>query len=273
MYDLGNQFHFDLNKAKTNPDSILTGNNYRISVLTERLVRIEYSKNGLFIDAPTQLVLCRNFPVPKFDVNEDSKYIELKTEYFKLTYKKNNPITSSSLKIQPTSSDDFWYYKHPEVRTYDASLVSLDSEKKYIKGIFSSSGFSSIDDSNSLLLDINGNFVKKQSNSLDIYVFVYKDDFDLALKDYFALTGRAPLIPRYALGNWWSKNYGYKEATLDKLFNRFEKEEIPIYYMFSHITFSYRTLLLNQCACYQSHLSYILSKFTGIAVNNSRVGY
>lgn len=88
MYDLGNQFHFDLNKAKTNPDSILTGNNYRISVLTERLVRIEYSKNGLFIDAPTQLVLCRNFPVPKFDVNEDSKYIELKTEYFKLTYKK-----------------------------------------------------------------------------------------------------------------------------------------------------------------------------------------
>lgn len=228
MYDLGNQFHFDLNKAKTNPDSILTGNNYRISVLTERLVRIEYSKNGLFIDAPTQLVLCRNFPVPKFDVNEDSKYIELKTEYFKLTYKKNNPITSSSLKIQPTSSDDFWYYKHPEVRTYDASLVSLDSEKKYIKGIFSSSGFSSIDDSNSLLLDINGNFVKKQSNSLDTYVFVYKDDFDLALKDYFALTGRAPLIPRYALGNWWSKNYGYKEAALDKLFNRFEKEEIPI---------------------------------------------
>jgi len=43
--------------------------------------------------------------------------------------------------------------------------------------------------------------------------------------------------------------------------------------MFSHITFSYRTLLLNQCARYQSHLSYILSKFTGIAVNNSRVGY
>lgn len=228
MYDLGKQFHFNFDKAKTNPNSIIQGANYRISVLTERLVRIEYNKSGIFVDTPTQLVLCRNFPVPKFELKQDSKFLEITTQYFKLTYTKNTPISSSSLKILLKDSETLWYYKHPEVRTYDASLISLDVENKYIKGIYSNDGISSVDDSNSLLIDINGNLIKRIEESIDIYVFAYKNDFNLALSDYFSLTGKAQLIPRYALGNWWSKNYAYNESTIYKLFNRFEKEQIPI---------------------------------------------
>ena len=76
------------------------------------------------------------------------------------------------------------------------------------------SGFSSIDDSTSLIMDVNGNFVKKPNTSFDIYVFMYKDDFDLALKDYITLTGKPQMLPRYALGNWWSKNVPYKDEEL-----------------------------------------------------------
>ena len=39
------------------------------------------------------------FGIPKFDVNQDSKYMEVTTKYFKLTYQKESPITSSNLKI------------------------------------------------------------------------------------------------------------------------------------------------------------------------------
>ena len=228
MYDLGMQFHFNLEQARSNPACIIKGNNYRFTILSERLIRIEYSSSGIFVDNPTQLVLNRNFSTPKYDLNQDSKYLELSTKYFKLAYTKESPITSSSLRISLIGTDAMWYYGHPEVKTYDGLFNSFEGKEKYSKGIYSLDGFSCIDDSNSLLLDVNGNFVKKPNNSVDLYVFMYKDDFDLALKDYIFLTGKPQLLPRYAFGNWWSKNYQYKEQELDRLFNRFEKEEIPI---------------------------------------------
>lgn len=228
MYDLGMQFHFNLEQAKANPQSIIKGKNYRFTILSERLIRIEYSSNGVFIDSPTQLVLCRNFSVPKFELNQDSKYLEISTKYFKLAYTKESPITSSSLRISLSGTELMWYYGHPEVKTYDASILNFEGKERYVKGIYSVEGFSSIDDSSSLLIDTNGNLIRKTNNSTDIYVFMYNEDFDLALKDYITLTGKPQMLPRYALGNWWSKNYAYKEDELKKLFNRFEKEEIPI---------------------------------------------
>lgn len=228
MYDLGVQFHFNMEMAKAKPEAIIKGNTFRFTILSERLIRIEYSKNGVFIDAPTELVLCRNFPVPKFDVQQDSKYLELTTKYFKLAYTKDVPITASSLRIALIGTESMWYYGHPEIKTYDGSLVSFDGKESYTKGLYSVEGFASIDDSNGMIIDPNGNLVKKPNDNLDIYVFMYNNDFDAALKDYFALTGKPQLVPRYALGNWWSKNYAYNEESLKKLFNRFEKEEIPI---------------------------------------------
>lgn len=229
MYNLGGQFLFNMEMARTNPASILKGENYRISILTERLIRIEYNPKGLFVDAPTQLAICRNFPIPRFSVNQDSKYMEVTSKNFKLTYSKGSSITNGSLKVFIEGTESVWYYNHPEVRTYDALLPNLDEPyKRFTKGIYSSEGFATIDDSSSLLLDVNGNFVKRPSDEIDLYLFIYKDDFNGALKDYFALTGKPPLIPRYALGNWWSKDYAYNENTLNKLFDRFERERIPI---------------------------------------------
>ncbi len=228
MYSLGRQFLFNMNRSKANPASIFKGTNYRITVLTERLIRIEYNRTGLFVDAPTQLVLCRNFNLPKIDVNQDNKYLEITSKYFKLTYVKENIVNSGNLKIYLNNTDSVWYYNHPEVRTYDGLINSLDDNKRFDKGLYSSEGFTSINDSNSLILDINGNFLKRPSEGVDIYVFMYGDDFSLALKDYFALTGNPPLIPRYALGNWWSKDYNYSDEKLIKLINRFDKENIPV---------------------------------------------
>ena len=230
MYNLGNQFVFDNKRANMNSACVLKGVNYRISILTERLVRIEYNKKGIFVDVPSQFALSRDFGIPKFDVNQDSKYMEVTTKYFKLTYQKESPITSSNLKIYVNDTDSIWYYGNPEARCNEASFTAFDEDikRKFTKGLYSREGFASFDDSKSLLIDISGNFAKRPVDGVDIYVFIYKDDFSLALKDYFSLTGKPLLIPRYALGNWWSKNCAYTESTLNKMFNRFIRDEIPI---------------------------------------------
>ena len=48
---------------------------------------------------------------------------------------------------------------------------------------------------------------------------MYGNDYQLALNDYFSLSGRPLMIPRYSLGNWWSKNYPYEDKTIDKILN------------------------------------------------------
>ena len=41
---------------KTAETSIIKGKNYRISILTDRLIRLEYSKKNVFVDEETAAV-------------------------------------------------------------------------------------------------------------------------------------------------------------------------------------------------------------------------
>ena len=78
MYELGDSFKIDLNKSVANSECVFKGKKYRITVLTERLVRLEYSDTGIFEDYPTELVINRNLPKPQFTVEENDKlkYLE-----------------------------------------------------------------------------------------------------------------------------------------------------------------------------------------------------
>ena len=86
MFDLGDQFKFDYEKIKAEPASIFRGNNYRITVLSESLIRLEYDTDGLFVDQPTELVWNRHFITPKFEIKQDDRYLEITTKYFHLFY-------------------------------------------------------------------------------------------------------------------------------------------------------------------------------------------
>ena len=48
-------------------ENMIQGNGYRITLLTEGLVRLEYDPDGLFEDRATQTVLNRDFPAGKGD--------------------------------------------------------------------------------------------------------------------------------------------------------------------------------------------------------------
>ena len=104
----------------SNNEAIFLGNNYRITILTERLLRLEYHPNGIFYDNRTQWVSFRNFPKPDFEVNQDEKYLVIKTKYFTLSYTKGKNfdggklVPSANLKIDLNGTERSWFYKHPE---------------------------------------------------------------------------------------------------------------------------------------------------------------
>ena len=240
MYPLGKQFEVDYTKAKSDSKAIIQGNNYRISVITERIVRLEFSPNGQFNDRPTQLIKKRNVGLPDFSVRQDATMLELTTKYFSLMYIKNQPFVGTkmdpmkNLKITLLSRErdrnKDWYVGHPEIRNMLGNMVGVDTSipANLQKGLYSLDGFSSIDDSNSKVIMEDGTLADPIPNHLDIYVFMYDRDFKQVLFDYFKITGAPALIPRYALGNWWSRNTVYDDKTTKELIRNFERKKIPI---------------------------------------------
>ena len=220
-----------------NSESVIKGTYFRISILTERLIRLEYNPNGAFNDYESTLVKFRNFPKPEFTKEEDARFLVVRTKYFTLSYTKEKSFDAgklmpmANLKVDLNDTDRSWYYNHPEVKNYKGNFVAADGseeDSKPRKGLYSLDGFASLDDSNNYVFDSEGKMYKRDGNGIDIYLFMYKDDFDDALKDYFTLTGYPAMIPRYALGNWWSRDLDYTSDDLKDVVNNFEKGEIPL---------------------------------------------
>jgi hypothetical protein len=46
---------------------------------------------------------------------------------------------------------------------------------------------------------------KQDAGRSDIYVFGYGSDHREALRAFYTVSGKAPVIPRWAFGNWWSR--------------------------------------------------------------------
>ncbi len=218
-------------------DAIITGKKYRITILSDILVRLEYSPNGEFEDRPTEQIIFRRFPIPKFIKQEDNNFLVISTKYFKLEYQKEMPFMGSKaspdqyLKISLNNSDKYWYLGSSEARNFKGTAYSLDNsdgEATYQKGLYSTDGFVSIDDAKSLILNPDGTYSKRNDNRVDTYVFMYRKDFGFCLRDYFKLTGKPALIPRFALGIWWNKNIEYDSKSIETLVADFKRNDIPL---------------------------------------------
>ena len=213
---------------KTN---IIIGKNYRFTILSEILIRLEYSETGDFLDEYTELVKNRNFAIPQFNVQQDEKFLVIETSYFKLEYIKEKSfigtkfIPEQNLKVLLKDTDKYWYYNHVEARNFKSIGYSLDNIENITlktKGLYSTDGFVSIDDSNSLIIKDN-QFFRRNNKNIDIYLFMYKRDFGACLRDYFNLTGKPKMIPRYMFGNIWNKNSYYTDQNIKDLINKFNK--------------------------------------------------
>lgn len=234
MYNLGEQFRLNVARTQAKHANIVAGTHYRFTVLTPRVIRLEYSATGVFTDAPTELIWYRDLPNTKFKTNENGNNLEIITDYFKLTYIKEQPFAgnkvnpSANLKVELLNTDRSWYFGHPEVRNFGLPKTTLDDANIKQKGLYSADGIASIDDSQSRIFNEDGTSALRGSEEIDIYLFMYNQDFEEALKDYYELTGYPALIPRYALGNWWSRNNNYDDLELKELVDNFEKKEIPL---------------------------------------------
>ena len=214
--------------------SVLGGEHWRITVLTDRLLRLEYSPLGRFPDSATQLAVNRNFPPADFRVTEYEGKLVLTTAFLRLTYDRR-PFSSDGLVIEVSGQNSVfsavWHYGAIPPKDLLGTARTLDGADGAIPlehGVLSAEGWSVLSDRGSALVEENGAVSPRPDGEAeDLYFFGYGRDYLGCLRDFYRLTGPTPLLPRFALGNWWSRYYRYSQAEYLHLMDRFAGENLP----------------------------------------------
>ena len=193
----------------------------RITLLTPCLLRLE---SGAFTDLPTQTVWNREFPKCKCSWGQEWGVFTLKTEecIFRIDVAKHRML-SVTLGDGTVIRD----FEKGNLFGTARTLDMVNGAAKLEKGILSRSGVSQMDDSHSLLLEQDGRILPRPECT-DLYFFAYGQDYRRCLKDFFKLTGPVPLIPKYALGNWWSRYKAYTQEEYRELMAEFIRRKLPI---------------------------------------------
>lgn len=211
----------------------IIGSSYRITMITPRMVRLEYQKDGIFQDELTQVVRNRTFSNCEFRLIEKEEQLEIITDYIHVTYNKkefSNQGLSIKVRGNLTVYNSTWNYGDSihDLKGTARTLDLADGEVELDHGILSWNGFSILDDSRSFGVDKEGRLTPPTKNYIDLYFFGYGRAYLDALRDYYRLTGSTPLLPRYALGNWWSRFYRYTQKSYMELMDKFEAKKVPL---------------------------------------------
>ena len=233
------------------PTTTLQGEHWRIGLITESLIRLEWSDSGEFEDRATLMAVDRAF-LPSgavdYTTGERDGMLVVETPALRLTYDRK-PFSKEGLTIVvkgvPDSQFNTWHYGDDPKGNLGGTARTLDEADGAIplgQGVISRDGWAVLDDSASnvfVTADADGNLpdgvvayggigvAPRDHRETDIYFFGYGRRYREAVHDFQKLSGPAPLLPRYALGNWWSRYYRYSEEEYLDLMDRFKREGIP----------------------------------------------
>ena len=211
--------------SKTSEDYIIIKNNVRLSVLSDRLLRVEVDNDGLFTDEPTQTVINRNFSRPKIRVVEDGDTVIIMTTK---TIYKYDTAAKKMIGISLKGGKNLTEYNKGNLKGTYRTLDGTSGAINLGNGIMSTEGVAVIDDSASLILNADGTIGERRKTEKDEYYFCYNHDYRAALRDFFKLCGEVPLVPRFCLGNWWSRYKAYTQQEYIDLMQKFLDKEIPL---------------------------------------------
>lgn len=233
MTKLAEHFQIAFNSAASKK-AVVFCDQLKITVLTAGILRLEYDPEKEFDDRPTQLVWKRELRVPEFSLIKDEQQLIIETEKLKLEYLRDGrELSEENLKISVKSNQKEWFYGREDDQNLKGTHRTLDGVDGVVEleeGLLSKSGWTLIDDSDTLVFNDTGWLEARNKSEAyqDLYFLAYGDQYQEILNDFSKITGEIPLLPRWALGNWWSRYWEYSDQELKELMLEFEEREIPL---------------------------------------------
>lgn len=228
-----------------NPDACVIAGNARFTVLTDRLIRMEWSENGQFEDHATLAIINRNLPVPDFKVSRNGNSVRIRTDALTLDYSGEGKFDESNLSVsfKMNGCKVVW---HPGLssegnlmgtaRTLDGCMGAdkINNNDPMEPGVLSRDGWAIVDESGRHLLVEDGSdwgqwvAERPDTDAQDLYIFAYGHDYKAALADFTKVAGKIPLPPKFVFGYWWSRFWAYSADEFLALGKEFRDREIPM---------------------------------------------
>ncbi|HUF39784.1 MAG TPA: TIM-barrel domain-containing protein [Anaerolineales bacterium] len=243
-------------KPIADPDAVIARGRCRVTVLTPRLLRIEYGPDGGFEDRASQAFWFRRQPVPEFESGDGGagtedggagtgdggagtgdggrgKGLVVETGFLRLSLADVEAPFAGNLRVELKKTGAVWRYGDPDTGNLKGTYRTLDTVDGSVRlepGLISRDGWVVVDDSKTLVFGEDGWLAPRDADTgrLDLYFFGHGRDYRAALADFRAVAGPVPLLPRWALGNWWSRYWAYTDAELRNLILDFEAHEVPL---------------------------------------------
>ncbi len=206
----------------------------RFTILTPRLIRLEYSPTNQFEDRPSQAFWYRRQKPPEFEHTVEDGRLLLNTTHLLLSYTGSpDGFTADSLSITLKASGETWRFGQSDPLNLLGTARTLDDIDGALgleQGLLSRTGWAVYDDTERLVFNESGWLEPRCAppGYRDLYFFGHGQDYAAALADFALVTGPAPMIPRWALGNWWSRYWPYSAAELLALMDEFKDHEVPL---------------------------------------------
>ena len=220
--------------------------NARFTILTDRLVRLEWAADGRFEDHATLAIVNRDLPVPDFSVTRTRGKVTVKTKALTLQYRSDDkPLSKSNLQVhfRLNGRQVLWYPGLEDKGNLMGTTRTLDGCEGPDKinfgdpmerGILSRDGWAVVDESQRHLFVADDSdwgewvAVRPEGERQDLYLFAYGHDYKAALADYAKVAGNIPLPPKYVFGYWWSRYWAYTDDEFLALGREFRQRQIPI---------------------------------------------
>ena len=227
-----------------NPQSVVRSGNARFTILTDHVIRMEYSNDGTFTDQATLTFVNRNLPASSFTTSEASGWLTIKTQYCTLKYKSTGSFNENNLIVEYRDQRHkfIWRPGMTDTLNLKGATRTLDgAHGKYNDdgspgviledGMLSRSGWTLIDDSERPLFD-NSDWAwvqaRKGGSVQDLYFFGYGSDYKAALFDFTQIAGKISLPPKFAFGVWYSRYWAYTEAQFKEIAAEYQRNNIPL---------------------------------------------
>ncbi|HLY52869.1 MAG TPA: TIM-barrel domain-containing protein, partial [Steroidobacteraceae bacterium] len=205
----------------------------RFQFLTATLLRMEYSPSATFADAPSAVVVKRDWPQVTVQSHEEHGWLVATTGAMTVRYRLGSgAFAAANLEVSWKDRGGAQHRWHPgdvDAQNLGGLNYSLDNISaanlptdgmdlsspvndsipgidlvlpKALPGLLSRSGYAFIDDSATPLWNAQRSWIepRRERGGDDWYLFAYGRDYARALGEYAQLCGPIPMIPRYALG-------------------------------------------------------------------------
>ncbi|MBO7069431.1 MAG: DUF5110 domain-containing protein [Bacteroidaceae bacterium] len=236
-------------------EAVVISGNARFTVLTSKMIRIEYSSTNQFEDRATFAIVNRRLPVPSFTTEEADGYLYIRTADITLRYKIGSVIKATDKKPDNlmicflfNGITCTWYPGKDDALNLLGTNRTLDgawgdnARTKLEKGLLSRAGWSIIDESPFTTRGDGSSTLPMAQNAdgymwwektadakaIDWYFLGYGHQYKECIRDFTRVGGRVPLPPKYIFGYWYSRYWAYTQTDFQNIIRDVENNDIPM---------------------------------------------